>query len=76
MEKNIKSTFLEDQELLAALEAFVRFGILRETTKNGQRAWIENKEFNKKSKEEQDKVFAQINFGADILEKIIDFQKS
>ncbi len=70
MNKNIKSTFLEDQELLAALEMFVQYGILRETTKDGERAWVNNPDFDKKSAEEQDKIFAQINLGQDILERL------
>lgn len=68
---NIHSTYLEDTEILAALETMVQYGVLRETTKNGERAWIENKEFKKKTKKEQERILSQVNFSAELVEKMV-----
>lgn len=61
---NIKSNLLEDiineEEITLALEQFVAYGILLKSKKGGQDTYMENPDFIKLSKKEQDKVFKKI----------------
>ena len=57
MEKQPKQS---DFLTIYSLDLFVKHGVLLETKKDGERAWIENKAFNKLSKEKQEEVFAEI----------------
>lgn len=71
MAKKIKSDFYEQMELLDTLELFVQYGILKKTTKNGESAWIENEAFNRKTTEEKDAVFKQLNDAQGITVEVL-----
>lgn len=63
---------MENKRLLKALDMFVTYGILKETTKDGEKAWVENPDFNSKTPEEQAAVFQQIESAEGITAEVMN----
>ena len=57
---------IEIGQVKKALESFVHHGVLLKTKKDGEDAYMENPEFNRKTKKEQEEIFDIIKTEEDI----------